>query len=524
MRFPRTALTRHIQKAYQKALQEFHREKDPAAHTEPDRGRREFITTAALAAAALAIPDFLYPLASAQNMKGQKYSVAIIGGGIAGLTAANAFFNARNPNINVTVYEASARAGGRMYTQTTAARLTRELGGEFIDTGHLTMHALIREFGLEKINCAADNAMHGLTEHRFFFGEKLRSETEIIEEFKKIIPAIRADKKKIAANHIHALDELDKLSLEDYLKKLKVSGWFYNLLYWVFTAEFGLSASEISSLNFIDLIGVDDLHHFDIFGESDEVYKIKGGNELLIKKLSAKLGTCIKTGYQLTAVQKTGSQYSLSFAGQENVMADYILLTLPFTMLRNVTLDAALELQAERLKMINDMQYGTNSKLLLETDSRAWRARGSSGYLFSETIQNGWDNSQLQHDNTGAGGYTVFLGGHEGAALSRESVNLEQYKEAFYTGFNLIPRDIKFGADPAVFNWSTQQYTRGSYACYKTGQWNFFRQQDLMKPAGNIYFAGEHCSVEFQGFMNGAAETGNRAAVNMMMKMAGKLR
>ena len=41
---------------------------------------------------------------------------------------------------------------------------------------------------------------------------------------------------------------------------------------------------------------------------------------------------------------------------------------------------------------------------------------------------------------------------------------------------------------------------------------------------GNLFFAGEHTSEKFQGFMNGAAETGNRAAVNMMRKMAAKSR
>ena len=66
--------------------------------------------------------------------------------------------------------------------------------------------------------------------------------------------------------------------------------------------------------------------------------------------------------------------------------------------------------------------------------------------------------------------------------------------------------------------WFTNPYVKGSYAGYKTGQWTTIAGKEI-GPVGNIFFAGEHCSSNFQGFMNGAAETGRMAAESIINKL-----
>ncbi len=63
----------------------------------------------------------------------------------------------------------------------------------------------------------------------------------------------------------------------------------------------------------------------------------------------------------------------------------------------------------------------------------------------------------------------------------------------------------------ARFHWPTYPFTKASYACYLPGQWTTIAGAEI-KPVGNLYFAGEHCSRDFQGFMNGGAETGKQVA------------
>ena len=70
----------------------------------------------------------------------------------------------------------------------------------------------------------------------------------------------------------------------------------------------------------------------------------------------------------------------------------------------------------------------------------------------------------------------------------------------------------------AKFVWKTNPYSKGSYTCYKPGQWSAFAGIEA-EPHHNIFFAGEHCSVQSQGFMNGAVETGRHAAMMIGDKM-----
>jgi monoamine oxidase len=61
------------------------------------------------------------------------------------------------------------------------------------------------------------------------------------------------------------------------------------------------------------------------------------------------------------------------------------------------------------------------------------------------------------------------------------------------------------------FHWPTHPWTKGSYAAYRPGQWTTIHGAEGER-VGNLHFAGEHCSINSQGFMNGAVETGESAA------------
>ena len=70
------------------------------------------------------------------------------------------------------------------------------------------------------------------------------------------------------------------------------------------------------------------------------------------------------------------------------------------------------------------------------------------------------------------------------------------------------------------FHWPTFPWTKGSYSCYKPGQWTTIAGSEGL-PVGNLFFAGEHCSYDFQGYMNGAAQSGADTAKAVMAKVSG---
>jgi monoamine oxidase len=137
--------------------------------------------------------------------------------------------------------------------------------------------------------------------------------------------------------------------------------------------------------------------------------------------------------------------------------------------------------------------------------------------MFSDAqIQTGWDNTQLQAVK--AGGFTVYQGGKKGIQLGTGTPESQAPKfvaqlEAMWPGCAKAYTGVA-----RRMHWPDYPFSKGSYACYKVGQYTTIRGAEI-KPVGNLFFAGEHCSAYFQGFMNGAAETG-RMAADAVVKVA----
>ena len=181
-------------------------------------------------------------------------------------------------------------------------------------------------------------------------------------------------------------------------------------------------------------------------------------------------------------------------------------------MLRKVELNV--EMTPEKKNAIQSLNYGTNAKMMFGMDKRLWRDSGYGGYLFNNVVQNGWDNSLAQLGDTGYGGYTVFLGGAAG-----KNLNKDEY-DKYLTGIDKAYHGAKaaHNGKKAIMHWPTQPFVMGSYACFTKGH-IVNVQPHIATPIGNIFFAGEHCSVEFQGFMEGGAETGKVAAEEILKKV-----
>jgi len=74
------------------------------------------------------------------------------------------------------------------------------------------------------------------------------------------------------------------------------------------------------------------------------------------------------------------------------------------------------------------------------------------------------------------------------------------------------------GMKAVRFQWPSFPWTLGSYAGYLPGQWTSIRGAEG-EPVGRLFFAGEHCSLASQGFMNGGCETGEAAAREILASL-----
>jgi monoamine oxidase len=496
--------------------------------------RRQMLRLSAAAAGATALAPVLNW--SAHAKKPGPISIAIVGGGVAGLTAA---YRLQQHGAKPTLFEASNRWGGRMFTLYDFYKgMFCELGGELVDSNHEDLQNLLREFGLETERLDKDDKRQDL----YFFDGAFRTPKDLIDPkrcsgaFAPIATQIAEDYGKLEEHgdwSAHAR-ELDNQSLKYYLKQFRdtAKGWVIDLLDVAYVGEYGLETEEQSSLNLVYIIGTELCEPFKIFGESDEAYRIKGGSSRLIRALLAALKNKIemKLGYALTELDYQGGQIVMGFdapGGAQTQNFDAVILALPFTKLRQVKGLDGLKLGAEKLKCIRELGMGQNAKIMFGTTSRVWRTSASdlpvpsnSVFLTDLGFQCMWDTSRAQQQPGDAGILTNYLGGKAAEGDAETALNI------FRSGLDKMWPKMAESLDPdpkavTSFFWSRYPYTLGSYASTKVGQYT--TMLDVAgEPAldGRLQFAGEHTSTDFTGYMNGGVQSGNRAAQALVNVMA----
>lgn len=438
--------------------------------------------------------------------------IVIVGAGLAGLTLAHRLVQA---GIEAAVYEARDRVGGRVWTihEAPAPGLSSDLGGSFIDSVHHATLELARELEVPLLDAADDADLQGTV---YWFERRRYTDEQVAAAVAPLLPRIHADYRSYRADPAQAARR-DAQSISQYLTELGVQGWIRACLEVLFTMEMGRECDEQSALTFIDqLAPIWDGQNM-MFDLHDERYTVAGGAQRLAAALAQKLGSRIHLSRSLEAVRATHSGYALHFAGMTaEVPADLLVLALPFSVLRQLELRVALP-EAKR-KAIAELSYGSNGKIIAGFRAKQWRRHGYDGSVLSDfPWQTVWDSTTFQPGP--AGGLTFFFGGHAtSSVLTRLKPDLQpllgQLNQVFpgvaalYNGYYL------------AWNWAQCPFAQGSYSCYTRGQWTTLAPE-IARPVGNLFFAGEHCSIEFNGFMNGAIESGQHTAATLLRRLSG---
>lgn len=485
--------------------------------------RRRFLGGAAAATATLALPKV------ARAAKSQA-SVAIVGGGIAGLSCA---LGLRDKGYAATVYEASGRLGGRMFSNTSywAAGQVSEWCGELIDTNHHTIRNLARRYNLvlDDLHAAEPN---GSTE-TYFLGGGYYAYADAVADFQAIQDIVVQDTRDAGYPTLYNAYTpeglaLDQMSVYEWIETRVPGGHgspLGQLLDLAYAIEYGGDTQVQSSLNLLYLLGYQPSSNLAMFGRSDERFHIRGGNQRLPEAIAADLGDSVQTGYSLVRlVQTSGGRYTCTFQrahGTIDVTTDYVVLALPFAVLANVDTSRA-GFDALKQTAIRELGRGHNGKLQLQFSARSWLGiQSSNGSSYADTgYQNTWDVSRAQPGTPGilvlySGGSVTdgmsttspFATASNGQVLADAQRGLAQLAPV-YPGLawngkatqSLPHRSPSFGA---------------SYSYWKVGQYTGFSGYEGA-PQGGVYFCGEHTSQDFQGYMEGGASTGSSVAAALV--------
>lgn len=450
---------------------------------------------------------------------GVQPSIAIIGAGLAGLNCA---YQLKKRGITSMIYEGADRTGGRVLTRQNfiASGTYTECGGEFIDTGHKVMRGLATEFGLTLLDTNS-TPESGYLNDTFFIDGQHYTEAQVIQAFDAYASTIAGDVQSLPTNfsfenYTPAVQQFDSISISQYFDSIGMpqSSFLRKGLEQAYLTEYGREVNDQTAINFLFLFTINPGNaNYDIFGASDERFKVQGGNQQIPDALANNLQGQIQLNRKLTKISlNAAGKYVLQFQTGANVVADICVLTLPFTLLRQVNL-TELNLPSWKTNAIQNLGYGSNAKLLLGFTGKKWRDYGHSGGIFSngtsvpsnQFIQTGWDNTRMQ---SGAnGGYTVYQGGNQGNNLSLSQANtMLNHLNAMWPG-----TAAQYNGTAKLIHWPSHPWTLASYACWRVGQVTTMMGAEG-KRVGNLYFAGEHTSQFFQGYMEGAVETADTVA------------
>ncbi len=495
--------------------------------------RRAFIAGAAAGTAALALPGRAH--AAAANP-----SIAIIGGGIAGLTCALTLLDR---GIESTVFEASDRIGGRMFSNRTgywAAGQVSEWGGELIDSGHTTVRGLAARFGLPVDDLFTAHAPGADDTYHVLGGYYAKHQADL--DFEAIARAVR--------NDLHAAPfptlfdsytaggaSLDQLSVYDWIESRVPGGHaspFGQVLDIAYNIEYGAESTDQSCLNLLYLLAYQPSPQtMMIFGESDERYHVRGGNQQVPEAIAAYLGERVVTGHRLACIRETaGGRYQLSLvrAGQTVEQTfDHVVLALPFAAYTFEYQQAGFD--ALKRQAITQLGRGHNGKLQLQFNQRNWIGTGpwpgvSNGSSFSDTgYQASWDATRKQAGTPGilnlySGGRvtdamrttTAFATAADARVRTDAQIGLAQIAPV-YPG-------LSWNGKATQSLWHKAPLFNASYSFYKPGQYTTFAGYEGAAQGG-VYFCGEHTSIDFQGFMEGGAVTGATTAKELRQAILG---
>ena len=430
-------------------------------------------------------------------------SVVVAGAGLAGLSAAREL---EKRGAAVTVIEARDRVGGRVHTVRSvfAGGQHAEAGGDLIEGEQEHVLGLARELGLRTARILRGGFG--------FFGVDRRGQARVQSGLGRLSGAARFLTREI--RDFNLAGRRWDTAVAARLGRMSVAAWLdrANAPADVRAGMRGFRGFFLADPEDLSLLPL--VEQFAEWGAPgrDEMFRIAGGNDTLATGIARRLegALLLKTIVRRIVRRAEGVGVTIETLGQPHtdIHADYAVCALPASTARGVVFEPALP-DAQH-DAIARLRYGCATKLLLQFERRFWTKRGRPSAVGSNApIGAFWDGNEQQR---GPRAILTFLAG--GAASAELQQILRQEGErGVVARIGALGRPSRLLASQAIV-WDRDPWARGGYAYFDPGFDPLWRDW-LARPAGRVVFAGEHTSVRYQGYMNGAIESGLRAAAEV---------
>ena len=409
---------------------------------------------------------------------------------------------------DVTVIDARDRVGGRVWTirDGFAERQHGEAGGDLIDEEQHEIRTIAEELGLKLTRILRGGFAYvradGLGKPKIARRDASRGWMRIAKELQGMVRPYRLAEQRwdspIAAGLARqsVASWLDRVNADEELR----------------ATAYGLRGFFLADPDELSLIALIDQFAAEDGPAPGALYRLDGGNDRLATALAAPLGDRLHLNTEVVAVSHRGRSVRVSIKNRRalsQITCDYAVLALPATTLRRIPFMPSLP--AQQHDAIANLKYGRATKTLLQFSKRFWRVPGQPR-AFGSPLPVGavWDGNEEQR---GAPGILALLAGGSASDAMQAIVAKEGTQGLAQALDWLGSKRAELGASRQIV-WEQDPFARGGYA-YFDPTYDPSLRAWLARPCGRLFFAGEHTSIKWQGYMNGAVESGRRAAAEI---------
>jgi|SRR5579871_446494 len=440
----------------------------------------------------------------ATQAKAMDDSAVIVGGGLAGLVAAHF-----SPEP-LRVFDARHDFGGRVKTHR-AASWGYEEGGTFIDNDHNEMKDLCEGFRLplDKITFADKITTIFYHQEPVNFKDAQAVVRTAAQSIRDMISEHEKDNSiDIKSSKAYAqLDDMAKAALDTYTLD------FYGIGF----EQFSISA--LKHYNLVDkfeaiavFLGLERTQdNVDKLNKSFFNYTIQGGEDRIIEKLVdslVKRNVKLYRQHVLKKINKIADSYELYFERKGDmvvVRSKKVLITLPFSVLRDVDIDISVPLTQFQRQAIANLSYGQHIKIGVPL-------QGQIPLQEKMLLHIDLDNKVTSWPGTNA--LTIFAGGREWNGQNQEQLRA-LVLETIMNMQHAYDSTLSFTTFE-FHDWNVDPYSKGSYstmskeskAYYVVDPMDARRWLFAKSPDNQLYFAGEHTMADdSQAYQEGAVRS-----------------
>jgi monoamine oxidase len=440
--------------------------------------------------------------------------VVVVGAGLAGLTAALRLVEAGR---EVLVVEARDRVGGRLLNHTLSDGTVVEVGGQWIGPTQRRMAKLVADLGLETFPTygTGEHVMRSGDTNARFRGAIPRVSPLVIADMAQAQARFDRLARRVPLEAPWAADraeEWDAQTFATWIRRNVMTASARSLFELYAEAVFAAEASDFSLLHALFYThsggGVDILSGTRGGAQQD---RFVGGSQLLALRLAERLGDRVRLRSPVRRIEHRPDGVTI-LADGVLASAQHIVVAVPPVLSARIVYEPALP--ASRDQLTQRVPAGSVIKCNVAYETPFWRDDGLTGQATGDRgpIRITFDNSPP------SGTPGVLLGFLEGA----QARTLNRMEPAARRAAVLDSLADYFGPrarEPVEYvelDWSEEEWTRGCYgAHFPTGVWTQYGPA-LRARVGRIHWAGAETATVWNGYMDGAVQSGERSAAEIL--------